>query len=170
MYAIRSYYGSLVTFSKLYKEVWQKKRGSNVETCSSHTTEYSIDGVPCNTAKEYNDRLLSITSPENMMLLTLPLYFAEKMSMQERRSKLLEIAGDITEYQVITSSDSLKELSDRITSYNVCYTKLLRYILFRCNYWFMQTNYRNLLFNFCFLIPIFIFKENTHPELSVEIS
>jgi len=28
--------GSLVTFSKLYKEVWQKKRGSNVETCSSN--------------------------------------------------------------------------------------------------------------------------------------
>lgn len=103
--------GSIITFEKTLKEDWKTKRGSNTKTLSGHTTDYAIDGVPCK-EKEYTERLRSIASDTDMMMLSLPMYFAESMSMKDRRSKLLDIAGDVTEYQVIASDESLSELSD----------------------------------------------------------
>lgn len=103
--------GSLITLKKVLKEDWKTKRGSNTETFSGHTTDYFVDKVPCK-EKEYADKLLAIASVSNMMMLSLPLYFSEKMSMQERRQKLLDIVGDMNDYEIIASDDKLKELTD----------------------------------------------------------
>ena len=103
--------GTLITFKKVIKEDWKTKRGSNTETFSGHTTDYFVDKVPCK-EKEYTDKLLAIASVSNMMMLSLPLYFSEKMSMQERRQKLLDIVGDMNDYEIIGSNDKIKELAD----------------------------------------------------------
>lgn len=103
--------GTIITFEKALKEDWKTKRGSNAQEFSGHTTDYAVDGVPCK-EKEYNDKLHAIASESDMMTLSLPMYFSEVMSMQDRRAKLLDIAGDVTEYQVISNNDNLSELSE----------------------------------------------------------
>ncbi len=103
--------GSLITFCKVFKEDWKTKRGSSTETFSGHTTDYFVDGVPCK-EKEYKDRLISISPIQDMMMLSLPLYFAESMSMSDRRSKLLEMTGDIGDYEIIASNDNISELAE----------------------------------------------------------
>src|SRR5690554_4687936 len=51
--------GQIITFGKVLKENWVKKRGSSLEAFSGHTTDYYIDGVPVNKS-EYDGRLSQI--------------------------------------------------------------------------------------------------------------
>lgn len=104
--------GRIVTFGKDYHEVYRQKRGSNNSEFAGHTTDYSIDGVPVSEA-EYQKKILMYakgTSEQIRMILT-PLYFVEDMAWQKRRETLLDIAGDVSDDEVIQSSEKLKDLT-----------------------------------------------------------
>ncbi|MGI6498053.1 MAG: AAA family ATPase [Oscillospiraceae bacterium] len=103
--------GRIVTLRKAYHEVYKKKRGSSIEEFDGHTTDYFIDGVPSN-EKEYTATLLAFCggSTEKMKMLTMLNYFPEEMSWSDRRKILLEVCGDVSDEDVITSTPELKEL------------------------------------------------------------
>jgi DNA repair exonuclease SbcCD ATPase subunit len=103
--------GAVVSFGKVLKEEWVKKRGSNIESFSGHTTDYYIDGVPSQ-KKEFDSALEKICSSENFQILTQPMFFPESLSWQRRREILLEVCGDITDYDVINSSDELHKITE----------------------------------------------------------
>ncbi len=103
--------GRIVSLRKVFHEVYKKKRGSAVEEFDGHTTDYYIDGVPSN-EKEYQATMLAFCggSIEKMKMLTMPNYFPEEMVWDARRKILLEICGDVSDEDVITSTPELKEL------------------------------------------------------------
>lgn len=103
--------GSQVTLTKVFHEVWKKKRGSATEEFSGHVTDAYIDGVPVST-KEYRTTLDAMCPPEKAKVLTDPRYFAKTMRWDDRRKILLEICGDVTDDEVIDSNPALSDLRE----------------------------------------------------------
>ena len=103
--------GSQITMSKVYHEVWKKKRGSSTEEFSGHVTDAFIDGVPVSTG-EYKRAMEDLCPPDRAKILTDPRYFAKSLHWEDRRQTLLEMCGDITDAEVIESSEELADLWD----------------------------------------------------------
>ena len=102
--------GEIATFKKVYHEVWKKKRGSSTEEFDGHTVDFYIDGVPVK-EKQYTGTLQNYCGGiERMKILTMPDYFAEVMPWDERRKILIELCGDVTDADVIRSSEDLAEI------------------------------------------------------------
>ncbi|WP_196493800.1 AAA family ATPase [Ornithinibacillus caprae] len=98
-----------LSLKKVFSEKWTKKRGSITQEFSGHTTDYYIDGVPSK-KKEYVDKVASLVDEEIFKLLTSPGYFNEQLHWKKRRDLLLEIAGDVTDEDVIQSNEKLSKL------------------------------------------------------------
>jgi predicted nuclease with TOPRIM domain len=101
--------GKRVTLRKVYSEKWTKKRGSATSEFGGHTTEYYIDDIPSK-KKEYVDFIDSITKEEVFKLLTSPSYFNEQVKKLDRRKTLVEVAGDLTEEEIISSNPALENV------------------------------------------------------------
>jgi DNA repair exonuclease SbcCD ATPase subunit len=107
--------GRLVTLRKCFHEVYKKKKGSPIQEFSGHTVDYFADGVPTK-EKDYLDTVSGFCGgPEMMKMLTLPTYFAEDMSWQDRRKVLLDICGDVGDADVIAGNRELRELPQILT-------------------------------------------------------
>jgi DNA repair exonuclease SbcCD ATPase subunit len=103
--------GKSLTLRKVYAEKWTKKRGSATAEFSGHTTDYFIDGVPSK-KNEYTAKVDSIIKEDIFKLLTSPSYFNEQVKWQDRRKTLLDICGDITTEEVISSNNELYRLHE----------------------------------------------------------
>lgn len=103
--------GSTLKLKKVFAEKWTKKRGQATAEFTGHTTTYFIDDVPVK-KKEYEAKIESIMSEDIFKLLTSPTYFNEQLHWQKRRDLLLDIAGDITEEEVISSNKKLIKLPE----------------------------------------------------------
>lgn len=101
--------GMSVTFRKVFSEKWTKKRGSATAEFTGHTTDYYIDGVPVK-LKEYKERVDRIGDEAIFKLLTNPAYFNEVLDWKERRKVLLEIAGDVSDADIVSSNEALAQL------------------------------------------------------------
>ena len=97
-----------VTLKKVYKETWTKKRGEAEKGLTGHTTDYFINEVPSKMA-EYEKYIHELVDEKIFKLITSPLEF-NNLPWKERRTALLEIVGDVTDENVIASSDKLKRL------------------------------------------------------------
>lgn len=101
--------GSKLSLMRVYKEKYEKKRGSATSEFSGHTTDYFINTVPVSKG-EFDQRVASICSYEIFQLLTNVEFFNKRLSWQDRRKILLDICGDITDAQVIAAFEALKDL------------------------------------------------------------
>ncbi|QCR33160.1 AAA family ATPase [Lysinibacillus sp. SGAir0095] len=106
------------SFKKVYKEKWTKKRGSATADFTGHTTDYEVDGVPIN-KKEYTAKVAGIIDEDVFKLLTSPTYFNEQLDWKKRRSLLLEIAGDVSDEDVINSKKELAKLNDFLSGKSI---------------------------------------------------
>ena len=106
--------GKKLKLRRVFREVWTKKKGSAKETFSGHTTDYFINDVPVK-AGEYNDRIAEIVDEKVFKMLTNPAFFNEVLHWEERRNILLEVAGDITDEEVISSDKRLERLAEVLT-------------------------------------------------------
>lgn len=93
---------------KVFYEKWTKKRGAAKSEFTGHKTDYYIDGAP-HSKGDYEVEIAKIIDEETFKLLTNPSYFAER-DWKKRRKLLLEVCGDISDSEVISSNDDLKEL------------------------------------------------------------
>jgi len=103
--------GQEVKLRKVYAEKWTKKRGQAQAEFTGHTTDYFLNDVPVKKG-EYETRIASIADESVFKLLTSPSYFNEQLHWQERRKLLLEICGDISDQDVITSDKTLTTLPE----------------------------------------------------------
>ena len=102
--------GRIVTLRKVFHENYKKKRGSATEEFDGHSVDFYIDGVPTK-EKEYAAILLAFCgNADKMKMLTMPNYFPEEFPWESRRKILLEICGDVSDSDVINSTQELKEL------------------------------------------------------------
>ena len=103
--------GSQIALKKVYAEKWTKKRGSATAEFSGHTTDHYIDGVPVKKS-EYDAKIAEIADENIFRLLTDPRYFNEIMHWTDRRKLLLEVCGDVSDEEVISSQKALNALKD----------------------------------------------------------
>lgn len=102
--------GEVVTFRRVYHEVYKKTRGRADAVLSGHTTDYWIDGVP-KKEKEYQRYWQEIFPNEEVVkLLTMPYYFPEQLHWEKRRGLLLEICGSVSDLAIMESDTELSEL------------------------------------------------------------
>lgn len=102
--------GRVITLSKDQSENWVKKRGGLSESFAGNTTEYYIDSVPVKQA-EYKAKIAEICPQDMGQILMQPLFFPQIMDWKNRRKILLDVCGDVTEFDVINSKDNLKEIT-----------------------------------------------------------
>lgn len=95
-----------LTLKKVFKEEYTKKRGSVTAEFKGHKTDYYLDGVPVR-KKDYTDKVASIVDEDIFKLLTNPSYYNEQLKWQDRRELLLEVAGDVSDDEVISSKEEL---------------------------------------------------------------
>lgn len=98
-----------ITFKRAYKEVWSKKRGSNDETFTGHTTDFYINEVP-KKKKEYEEKISELVSEDEFNLLSNPKYFNDILDKKERRKILLSLVDDVSIDDVIATNKDLKDL------------------------------------------------------------
>jgi len=100
-----------LNLKKVFREKWTKPRGQLDHVFGGHETKYYIDGVPSK-KKEYDETIADIIDEDVFKLLTNPSEFNVNLHWTKRRELLLEIAGDITDEDVIKSNKDLSKLLD----------------------------------------------------------
>lgn len=104
--------GRVVIIEKCFHENYKKKRGSATEEFDGHSIDFFIDGVPTK-EKEFKSAINNLIGGEELLkMLTMPDYFCETMSWDSRRKILLEVCGDISDEDILESSEELSELSE----------------------------------------------------------
>lgn len=101
--------GETVILRRTYKEVWSTKRGSSVETFTGNTSEYYIDGVPYK-KNAFDDKVHEIVSEDVFRLLTSVSYFAAGLPWQQRRAVLFDMAGTLTDREIMAGNEAFAPL------------------------------------------------------------
>ncbi|MGV8135868.1 MAG: AAA family ATPase [Mangrovibacterium sp.] len=112
--AVLSVNGKPVTLKRVYTEKWTKPRGTNEETLTSHTTDFSINGAPLSTKKEYDAEIASMIPESIFRMITNPFYFTG-LSALEQKTMLFEMAGGITDEEIGALKPEFAELFDLVT-------------------------------------------------------
>lgn len=103
--------GERIVLKKIYKEVWTRKRGDTHPTFTGHTTEYFVNGVPCQ-LKGYGEAVAGIAKESMFRLLTTPNYFPEILKWKDRLSIINEICPDVTPEEVVLGNPEFEPLAD----------------------------------------------------------
>jgi hypothetical protein len=101
--------GRTLTLKKVYKEVWERKKGEATKTFTKHTTDYFVNGVPVQKL-EFDRQVENVCSAKRFQELTDPAHVISRMKWEDRRRLLLEICGDVSESDVISSSRALSPI------------------------------------------------------------
>lgn len=107
--------GQDVTFRKMLKEKWIKKRGKEKEEyAGSDEKSYWIDEVPVK-EKDYKEKINDIIPESLFKLITDPLFFNEQIEWKERRKILTNVAQiDITDEEMLTSMERFELLKENL--------------------------------------------------------
>jgi DNA repair exonuclease SbcCD ATPase subunit len=89
---------------KTYKENWVKKRGEADHVFSGHTTSYFWNDVPLK-MEEFQAKISEI-QPENIFKLITNTGYFNSLPWQRQRDTLMDIAGTITNDQVLVAAGS----------------------------------------------------------------
>ncbi|GKS14744.1 AAA family ATPase [Paenibacillus chitinolyticus] len=109
--AVFSIDGRPRTLRRVLTEKWVTTRGQATPKFDGHKTEYFVDGVPVKQT-EYKAEVDSIIEESVFKLLTNPAFFNEQLKWEERRKILFEITGDVSDEEVIGSSQALSRLPE----------------------------------------------------------
>lgn len=102
--------GVQTTFRRCYKENWVKKRGAVEPVMDGHSVDYFVDDVPLS-KREYDSRVSDICPEQLFRQITNPAYFPS-LKMQDQRAMLFDIAGNITNDDVLNSLITIKNKHD----------------------------------------------------------
>ena len=105
--------GEPVTLKRTYREVWSTKRGGSVESFDGHTSEYYVDGVPCK-KNVFDSRIREIVPEDTFRLLTSVSYFDQDLHWQKRRAVLFDIAGALTDREIMATDSRFSALSQTL--------------------------------------------------------
>lgn len=109
IFATESEIGKEIKLKKSYYEKWTKKRGAAKAIFSGNITNHYIDDVPVK-KKAYNDRISEIAKIPIIKLLSNIRYFSEILHWQDRRAILIDICGDISDEDIISSNKDFAEI------------------------------------------------------------
>ena len=110
--------GRELRLRKRYCEKWTKKRGESEKFLTGHETEYWADDVPCSKS-QYGFKINCLVGDDVFKLITNPEYFAVTLEWKKRRELLLQIAGDVSDSDVIASNKQLAVLSELLNNRSI---------------------------------------------------
>lgn len=105
--------GETVILKRTFREIWSTKRGSAKETYDGNTSEYFVDGVPCK-KNAFDTRIGQIVPEETFRLLTSVNFFAQDLHWQKRRAVLFDIAGTVSDREIMETDSRFTALSQSI--------------------------------------------------------
>jgi len=106
--------GTEISFKKVLEEKWVKKKGAQYETFQGTTNSYFCNDVPLK-EKEFNEKIEELVSEATFKLITSPTTFSN-LNWARQREFLFEIAGNVSDKEVINGNERLKSLSDILTN------------------------------------------------------
>lgn len=107
--AVLSLNNKPITLMRRYKQKHTKRRGEAKKAFTGHTSEFEIDGVPA-TKSSFDKAVAEIIDINSFKLVTNPYEF-NLIPWKARRDLLLEICGDVSDSDVITSDKKLSGLA-----------------------------------------------------------
>lgn len=110
--------GKKVTFQKVYREKWTKRRGEATRTMTGHETEFFVNGVPMKKS-DYEIEVRKIVPEELFRLITNPLHFGSVLPWKDRRAMLLEVVGDVSDYDVMEHDPALSQLGEILDGHTI---------------------------------------------------
>lgn len=103
--------GEEVTLKRTLREVWTTRRGSSELSYDGNVSDYFVNGVP--SKKNAFDAKVKDLCPEDLFrMLTSVSWFAAGMKWQDRRSVLFDMAGCLTDAQVMEKEERFDELRE----------------------------------------------------------
>lgn len=100
--------GVEISISRILRENWVKKRGSETTEFSGNVTEYYWDGVPMQ-QKGFNEKVSKILDESVFKLITNPLAF-NSLKWQDRRKVLMDIAGTLSDSDLAKGNAEYEKL------------------------------------------------------------
>lgn len=107
--------GSSVTLKRTFREQWSTKRGSSTETFDGNISEFFVDGVPCKKTA-FDNRIREMLPEDTFRLLTSVSYFAQDLHWQKRRAVLFDIAGTMSDREIMATDARFSGLADSLGS------------------------------------------------------
>ncbi|MCC9016968.1 ATP-binding protein [Flavobacterium lipolyticum] len=105
--------GDPVALKKVYKEKWQKKKGSEVAEYTGNETVYFWNEVPMQ-QKEFQGKVSNIMDEVIFKLITNP-FALNLMKWQDRRGIITQMAGEFTDEQIAAGNPEYEKLLANLT-------------------------------------------------------
>lgn len=124
--AVLSCDGEETALKRTLREVWTTRRGSTELVYDGNVSDYFVDGVPCK--KNAFDSKVKELCPEDLFrMLTSVSWFAAGMKWQDRRSVLFDMAGMLSDREIMGKDSRFDALAESLgkLSVNEYKTKLL---------------------------------------------
>ncbi len=110
--------GEIVTLKRTYREVWTTRRGTGTPVYEGNTSDYFVNGVPMK--KNAYDSAIKELIPEDLFrMLTSVSYFAASMKWQDRRAVLFDMAGTMTDREIMSGKPQFEELLGSLGKYSM---------------------------------------------------
>lgn len=118
--------GEIITFRRTYREVWATRRGTGVPVYEGNTSDYFVNGIPMK-KNAYDAAIKELVSEDLFRMLTSVSYFASGLKWQERRAVLFDMAGTLTDKEIMAGNPQFAQLLDSLGKHSLSEyrTKLL---------------------------------------------
>lgn len=103
--------GETVTLRRTYREVWATRRGTGDPVYEGNTSDYFVDGVP-QKKNAFDARVRELVPEDLFRMLTSVSYFAAGMKWQDRRAVLFDMAGTLTDKEIMAGAPQFAPLLD----------------------------------------------------------
>ena len=110
--------GDPLKLKRVFQEKWTRRQGSANKEFKGHETTFFVNDIP-KKKTEFNDTVTSLISEEVFKTITDPLYFNEQIKWDKRREMLMDICGDISNEDVISSNPELFPLLNMLKNRTV---------------------------------------------------
>lgn len=103
--------GETVTLRRTYREIWTTRRGTGDPVYEGNTSDYFVDGVP-QKKNAFDLRVRELVPEDLFRMLTSVSYFAAGMKWQDRRAVLFDMAGTLTDKEIMAGAPQFAPLLD----------------------------------------------------------
>lgn len=110
--------GEIQTFQRTYREVWATRRGTGTPVYEGNTSDYFVNGVP-QKKNAFDSAIKEMVSEDLFRMLTSVSHFASSMKWQERRAVLFDMAGTLTDQEIMSRDARFTPLLDSLGKLNL---------------------------------------------------
>ena len=105
--------GEIQTYQRTYREVWATRRGTGTAVYEGNTSDYFVDGVPVK-KNAYDRAIQEMVSEDLFRMLTSVSHFTSAMKWQDRRAVLFDMAGTMTDREILGKDARFDELAESL--------------------------------------------------------